>query len=133
MLYLLWPLALRLPAVVYNKIDQFQFLMTSISTNFDGTKKLTRVKFVPFLLVVFAVCFSSEVVAQKKSAWVTGRVVGENEQPLDNVSVVVLGRLKGTVTSDSGTFRLRVPADKAFAIVFSYTGFKTEQRNSPAK
>src|SRR5690349_10391669 len=58
-----------------------------------------------------------------------GRVVGDNEQPLDNVSVVVLGRLKGVATSDSGTFRLRVPADKAFGIVFSYTGYKTEQRN----
>jgi hypothetical protein len=87
------------------------------------------VKFVPFLLVFFAVCFSSEVLAQKKTAWVMGRVVGENEQPLDNVSVVILGRLKGVTTSDSGTFRLRVPADKAFAIVFSYTGYKTEQRN----
>jgi hypothetical protein len=87
------------------------------------------VKFVPYFLVFLAVCFSSEVVAQKKTAWVMGRVVGENEQPLDNVSVVVLGRLKGTTTSDSGTFRLRVPADKAFGIVFSYTGYKTEQRN----
>lgn len=86
-------------------------------------------KFVPFLLVFFAVCFSGRVVAQKKTAWVAGRVVGENEQPLDNVSVVILGRLKGVATSDSGTFRLRVPADKAFAIVFSYTGYKTEQRN----
>src|SRR5690349_6718057 len=58
-----------------------------------------------------------------------GRVVGDNEQPLDNVSVVILGRLKGVITSDSGTFRLKVPADKAFALVFSYTGYKTEQRN----
>jgi hypothetical protein len=87
------------------------------------------VKFVPFLLAFFAISFSSEVVAQKKSAWVMGRVVGENEQPLSNVSVVILGRLKGVTTSDSGTFRLRVPADKAFGIVFSYTGYKTEQRN----
>ncbi len=86
-------------------------------------------KVVPFLLVFFAVCISGRVVAQKKTAWVAGRVVGENEQPLDNVSVVVLGRLKGVITSDSGTFRLRVPADKAFGIVFSYTGYKTEQRN----
>ena len=85
-------------------------------------------KVVPFLLVFFAVCISGRVVAQKKTAWVAGRVVGENEQPLDNVSVVVLGRLKGVITSDSGTFRLRVPADKAFGIVFSYTGYKTEQR-----
>jgi hypothetical protein len=87
------------------------------------------VKVVPFLLVFFAVCISGRVVAQKKTAWVAGRVVNENEQPLDNVSVTILGRLKGVITSDSGTFRLRVPADKAFAIVFSYTGYKTEQRN----
>jgi hypothetical protein len=87
------------------------------------------VRFVCFLLVFFAVCISGKVVAQKKTAWVAGRVVGENEQPMSNVSVVVLGRLKGITTSDSGTFRLRVPADKAFAIVFSYTGYKTEQRN----
>ena len=86
-------------------------------------------KVVPFLLVFFAVCISCRVVAQKKTAWVAGRVVNENEQPLDNVSVTILGRLKGVITSDSGTFRLRVPADKAFAIVFSYTGYKTEQRN----
>ncbi|WP_243751553.1 TonB-dependent receptor [Niastella caeni] len=86
-------------------------------------------KIVPFLLVIFAVCIAGKAVAQKKTAWVTGRVVGENEQPLDNVSVVILGRLKGSVTSDSGTFRLRVPADKAFAIVFSFTGYKSEQRN----
>jgi hypothetical protein len=87
------------------------------------------VKFVPLLLAFFAISFSSEVVAQKKSAWVMGRVVGDNEQPLSNVSVVILGRLKGVTTTDSGIFRLRVPAEKAFAIVFSYTGFKTEQRN----
>nr|WP_242696183.1 TonB-dependent receptor [Longitalea luteola] len=80
-------------------------------------------------MLCFAVCFSGKVIAQKKSAWVSGRVVGENEQPLANVSVVILGRLKGSTTSDSGTFRLQVPADKAFAIVFSYTGYKTEQRN----
>ena len=86
-------------------------------------------KFFPFLLVLVAVCFSGSVIAQKKTAWVSGRVVGENEQPLDNVSVMVLGRLKGVITADSGTFRLRVPADKAFGLVFSYTGYKTEQRN----
>ncbi len=86
-------------------------------------------KVVPFLLVFLAVCISGSVVAQKKAAWVSGRVVGENEQPLDNVSVVILGRLKGVITSDSGTFRLKVPADKAFALVFSFTGYKTEQRN----
>src|SRR5687768_17315950 len=67
--------------------------------------------------------------AQKKQAFVSGKVVDENENPLGNVSVMILGRQKGIATSDSGAFRLQVPADRAFAIVFTYTGYKTEQRN----
>src|SRR5688572_2596565 len=66
---------------------------------------------------------------QKKSAFVSGKVLDENENPLPNVSVTILGRQSGISTSDSGTFRLKVTADRAFAVVFSYTGYKTEQRN----
>jgi hypothetical protein len=67
--------------------------------------------------------------AQKKLAVVAGRVLDENEKPLPGVSVTVLGRQSGLMTSDSGTFRLKVPAEHAFALVFSFTGYKTEQRN----
>ena len=49
--------------------------------------------------------------------------------PSPNVSIVLLGRETGLVSSDSGTFRMRVPADKAFALVFSYTGYKSLQQN----
>jgi CarboxypepD_reg-like domain/TonB-dependent Receptor Plug Domain len=66
---------------------------------------------------------------QKKSAFVSGKVVDENENPLSKVSVTILGRQTGISTNDSGYFRLTVPADKAFAIVFSYTGYKSEQKN----
>jgi hypothetical protein len=84
---------------------------------------------IPILLVFIAVCLSFTATAQKKTARVSGRVVDENENPLANVSLVILGRRTGTITSDSGTFRLQVPADKAFAIVFTFTGYRTEQRN----
>ncbi len=67
--------------------------------------------------------------AQKKSAFVSGKVLDENENPLSHVSVAILGRQTGIITGDSGTFKLKVSADKAFAIVFTYTGYKTEQRN----
>ncbi|PWT70982.1 MAG: TonB-dependent receptor [Bacteroidetes bacterium] len=67
--------------------------------------------------------------AQKKLAFISGKVLDENGQALPKVSIVILGRQTGIVTSDSGTFRLRVPADKAFALVFTFTGYKTEQRN----
>ena len=67
--------------------------------------------------------------AQKKSATVEGKVVDENENPLSHVSVTILGQQKGILTSDSGRFQIKVPADKAFALVFSYSGYKTAQQN----
>jgi hypothetical protein len=69
------------------------------------------------------------IFAQKKPAFVSGKVVDETESPLSNVSVLILGQQKGIITNDSGTFRLKVTANRAFAIVFSFTGYKTEQRN----
>jgi hypothetical protein len=65
----------------------------------------------------------------RKSAFISGKVLDENDHPLPGVSVTILGRQTGIVTSDSGAFRLRVEAYKALALVFSFTGYKTEQRN----
>jgi len=81
---------------------------------------------VPFICSLFlsGFCFG-----QKGGAVVKGVVVDENNQPLSNVSVIILGQQLGKFTSDSGTFSLKVPANKAFALVFSYTGYKTEQQN----
>jgi hypothetical protein len=42
---------------------------------------------------------------------------------------MILGRQTGTLSSDSGTFVIKTPADKAFAVVFSYTGYAPEQKN----
>ncbi len=67
--------------------------------------------------------------AQKKPATINGKVVDENENPLSNVSVIVLGQQKGITTSDSGFFQIKVPIDKAFALVFSHSGYKTTQQN----
>ncbi len=84
----------------------------------------------PFLIPFFCFLFFSTFChAQKGSAIVRGIVVDENEQPLSNVSVVILGQQSGKLTSDSGTFTLKVPPNKAFALVFSYTGYKTAQQN----
>ncbi len=45
------------------------------------------------------------------------------------MSLLILGQQTGSFTSDSGTFALKVPANKAFALLFSYTGYKTVQQN----
>jgi len=86
-------------------------------------------RFLPFLLVVFLGCLSAGAHAQKKQAYISGKVVDVDETPLAKVSVSILGRQSGVITSDSGTFTITVPVEKAIAIVFSSAGFKTEQRN----
>ncbi|HYM94460.1 MAG TPA: TonB-dependent receptor, partial [Chitinophagaceae bacterium] len=88
-------------------------------------KKLTRLIFLTAIGILLSVLSFS----QKKSAYVSGKVIDENENPLPNVSVTILGKTTGITTNDSGYFRIKVSADKAFAIVFSYAGRKTEQRN----
>ena len=67
--------------------------------------------------------------AQKKSAFISGKIVDENETPLAKVSVVILGRTSGITTNDSGYFRMTVPADKSFALIFSHTGYAETQKN----
>ncbi len=62
-------------------------------------------------------------------ATVSGKVVGDDDHSLPNVSVVILGQQKGIATSDSGTFLIKVSADKAFALVFSHSGYKPVQQN----
>ncbi len=81
------------------------------------------------LLITACILCAHISFAQKKSAFVSGKVVDDNESPLGGVSVVVLGRQKGISTNDSGHFRLEVPADRAFALVFTYAGLRSEQRN----
>src|SRR5688572_21832488 len=82
-----------------------------------------------FIILLASLLFSAALFSQKKSAVLSGRVIDEDDKPLSKVSVVILGRQSGTITSDSGTFVLRTPAEKAFAVVFSYTGYKTHQKN----
>ncbi|HXB44305.1 MAG TPA: carboxypeptidase-like regulatory domain-containing protein, partial [Puia sp.] len=82
----------------------------------------------PFFLLI-ALSFCQLSLGQKKAAYISGKVFDENETPLAKVSVIILGRQTGLSTSDSGTFRMKVPVEKAFGLVFSYAGYKTEQRN----
>jgi CarboxypepD_reg-like domain/TonB-dependent Receptor Plug Domain len=82
----------------------------------------------PLLIALSLSPFQSSL-AQKKWATISGKVLNENEAPLSPVSVVILGKQSGTITGDSGRFSIRVPANKAFALVFSFIGYRTDQRN----
>src|SRR5688500_3677347 len=81
------------------------------------------------LLSIIGILLAISAFSQKKSAFVSGKVVDDNENPLPNVSIMILGRQTGITTNDSGSFRLEVPADRAFALIFSHTGHRTEQKN----
>ncbi len=82
------------------------------------------------LILIFILLIPGiQLLAQKSGAIVSGKILDENENPLAKVSIVLLGRESGLVSTDSGTFRMHVPADKAFALVFSYTGYKSLQQN----
>ena len=67
--------------------------------------------------------------SQKKQAWVSGKAIDENENPLSKVSIVILGKTSGLTTNDSGQFKIKVPANKSFALVFSYSGYNETQKN----
>jgi len=79
-----------------------------------------------FIFLLFATLSTT---AQKKSAYVSGKVIDENENPLSAVTITILGKENGILTSDSGQFRIKVPAEKALALVFSHSGFHDQQKN----
>lgn len=67
--------------------------------------------------------------AQKKTATVSGKIVDEAENRISGVSITILGQQRGIFSTDSGTFVLKVPVDRAFALLFSHSGYKTVQQN----
>jgi hypothetical protein len=67
--------------------------------------------------------------AQKRPATISGRVLDENESPLAGVSITILGQQRGTSSNDSGSFSINIPAERAIALIFSFNGYKTIQKN----
>ena len=82
-----------------------------------------------FILGLLLTILTISTTAQTKFATITGTVVDENDAPLNNVSVNILGKNSGIVTAENGTFSLKVPAQKSLALIFSYTGFADQQKN----
>jgi hypothetical protein len=82
------------------------------------------------LLTAFFCCFISlAAIAQNKSATITGLILDENESALSNVTITILGKANGILSSDSGTFSLHVATERSLALTFSHTGFLTVQKN----
>jgi hypothetical protein len=82
-----------------------------------------------FFFSLLSFIFSITTFAQSKYATITGKVIDANETPLSKVSIIILGKNTGIVSSDSGTFSIKVPAKKSLALIFSYAGFVDQQKN----
>ena len=82
-----------------------------------------------FLATLFFCLLSITAAAQTKYATVSGKITDENDVPLNNVSIIILGKNLGIISTDSGTFSIKVAAQKSLALVFSYAGFISQQRN----
>lgn len=80
------------------------------------------------LITLSIILLSSSINAQKK-ATIKGKVLDENDKPLIGVSIEIIGKQKGTTTNDSGFFKIDIPSNKVAALVFSFTGFRSVQKN----
>jgi len=96
---------------------------------FDGSFPKIYIRFMRILVFIFLALATFSSFAQKKASYVSGKVIDENEDPLGGVTITILGKQNGILASDSGTFRIKVPSEKAFALVFSHAGFHEEQKN----
>ena len=84
-------------------------------------------KILQFFFIILLLPFV--LFGQVKKATVSGKVLDENDRPLIHVSVSVIGKNLGILTNDSGKFTIKVQPGRPFALEFSYTGYKTLQRN----
>ena len=82
-----------------------------------------------FFIGLLLCFFTISAAAQTKYATITGNIVDENDAPLKNVSIIILGKNSGIASGDSGKFSIKVPAQKSMALIFSLTGFIEQQKN----
>ena len=78
-------------------------------------------------MLLFLLLIQRQLSAQQ--ATVRGIITDEDDKPVNRASILVLGRQQGITSNDSGRFVLSAPSQRSFALVFSATGFQSEQRN----
>jgi len=74
---------------------------------------------------VTALCLLLQYVVAAQST-VTGKVLGENNQPLENATIQVKGTRKVSLSSTDGSFRVQAGAEEK-KLLISYTGYETQE------
>ncbi len=80
-------------------------------------------------ILFFLLGISFLLQAQQKKASISGIITDDNGKALSGVVVEILNASKKVITNDTGFFSITVIANKPMALVFSYTGFLTIQKN----
>ena len=62
-------------------------------------------------------------------AYISGKVVDENDASLQGVTIQMLGKQKSTTTKEDGSFKMIVTPNKPFALIYSSIGRATVQKN----
>jgi len=92
---------------------------------------MSTAKKLSFLILLSLFTSGSTIFAQENPNTIieiSGRVTDqEKHEPLPDVSVQVKGTVTGTVTNQSGDFRLRTKAPLPFTLVFSSVGFHEQE------
>ncbi len=91
-------------------------------------KKICNASAIRSVLLLLNFAITLPAVSQNKTAFISGSVIDENGDRLGGVTVTILGRQHGIITSDSGTFRISAPSGRPFALVLTHTGFQELQK-----
>jgi hypothetical protein len=81
------------------------------------------------LLTLLFCCCNLFAYAQINTAQIKGIITNENNAPISNVSIVILGKENGVISNDSGYFSITVPIEKSLALTFTHTGYYSLQKN----
>ncbi len=93
----------------------------------QGIQSVVFCKF-HWIIVLLLLC-SLASPAQNKAAFIEGTVVDENEQVLSGCNISILGKNATALSDSNGYFKIKVPFEKAFALIFTFQGYHPAQKN----
>lgn len=71
----------------------------------------------------------SFILLGQKNATISGKVLNEENIPIEGVSIEIIGTNKGYTTNKEGAFVLTVPSNKVISLLFSHIGYLPQQKN----
>ncbi len=114
----------------FAKIDREHYVIRSDITRINKRKVRsgpiinTSGKIDPF--VVDKIVKRSEFIQRKADRSISGKVTGEDGEPLPGASVIAKGSTLGTVTDSDGSYEINLP-DEVNTLVFSFIGYISEE------